>query len=86
MKLGRGTLLFLIGLALGAVLVVIGPRVAGPYLPEAFRGKVESVEVLRVSTERCLAPLMKVGFRDRVHELAAAEVREFPLTSPAKRK
>jgi len=44
MKLGRGTLLFLIGLALGAVLVVIGPRVAGPYLPEAFRGKVESVE------------------------------------------
>jgi hypothetical protein len=44
MKLGRGTLLFLIGLALGALLVVIGPRVAGPHLPEALRGKVESVE------------------------------------------
>lgn len=44
MKLWRGTLPFLIGLALGAVLVVIGPRVAGPYLPEALRDKVESVE------------------------------------------
>jgi hypothetical protein len=44
MKLWSGTLLFLIGLALGAVLVVIGPRVAGPYLPEALRGEVESVE------------------------------------------
>ena len=44
MKLWRGTLLFLIGLALGAVLGVVGPRVAGPYLPDALRGKVESVE------------------------------------------
>ena len=44
MKLWRGTLLFLIGLALGAVLAVIGPHVAGPYLPDALRGKVESVE------------------------------------------
>lgn len=44
MKLSRGTLLFLIGLALGAVLAVIGPRLAGPYLPEALRGKVEFVE------------------------------------------
>ncbi len=44
MKPGRGTLLFLFGLVLGAVLVVIGPRVAGPYLPGLLRGKVESVE------------------------------------------
>ena len=44
MKPWHGTLLFLIGLVLGMVLVVIGPRVAGPYLPEALRGKVESVE------------------------------------------
>jgi len=44
MKRWRGTLLFLIGLVLSMVLVVIGPRVAGPYLPEALRGKVESVE------------------------------------------
>lgn len=44
MKLGRGTLLFLVGLALGAVVVAIGPRVAGPYLPAALRGPVESVE------------------------------------------
>ena len=44
MKRWRGTLLFLIGLVLGMVLVVIGPRVAGPYLPDVLRGKVESVE------------------------------------------
>jgi hypothetical protein len=44
MKLWRGTTLFLIGLALGAALVVFGPRVAGPYLPEALRGNVEVVE------------------------------------------
>jgi hypothetical protein len=44
MRLWRGTVPFLIGLALGAVVVVIGPRVAGPYLPEALRGKVELVE------------------------------------------
>ena len=53
MKLWSGTLLFFIGLALGAVLVVIGPRVAGPYLPDALRGKVESVlgEVTRKQRE-----------------------------------
>ena len=44
MKLGGATLLLVIGLVLGAVLTVIGPRVAGPYLPEALRGKVESVQ------------------------------------------
>jgi len=44
MKLGGATLLFVIGVALGAVLAVIGPRVAGPYLPGALLGKVESVE------------------------------------------
>jgi hypothetical protein len=44
MKVWRGSLLFLIGLALGAALVVIGPRVAGPYLPEALRGTIEFVE------------------------------------------
>src|SRR3990170_5864201 len=44
MKPWHGTLLFLIGLALGTVLVAIGPRVAGPYLPAALRGEVESVE------------------------------------------
>jgi hypothetical protein len=49
----RGTLLFLIGLALGAVVVAIGPRVAGPYLPEALRGTVEIVagEVIRKQRE-----------------------------------
>jgi hypothetical protein len=33
MKCWRGTLLFLIGVTLGAVIVDIGPRVASPYLP-----------------------------------------------------
>jgi hypothetical protein len=44
MKPWHGTLLFLIGLGLGTVLVAIGPHVAGPYLPAALRGEVESVE------------------------------------------
>jgi hypothetical protein len=44
MKFWRGTLLFLIGVALGVGVVVIGPRAVSPYLPEALRGKVEVVE------------------------------------------
>jgi len=44
MKPRHVTLLFFVGLVLGAVLVLIGPRVAGPYLPEALKGKVEAVE------------------------------------------
>jgi hypothetical protein len=44
MRLGPSALLFFVGLVLGAALVMIGPRVARPYLPEAFWGKVEAVE------------------------------------------
>lgn len=44
MNVWRGALLFLTGLALGAVIAVIGPRYVDPYLPEALRGKVELVE------------------------------------------
>src|SRR5438445_13710983 len=44
MKLWRDALVFLVGLALGVTLVLIGPRVAGPFLPEALRGKAEVVE------------------------------------------
>jgi len=44
MRLRRGAVMLVIGLALGAGLAVIGPRVAGPYLPEAFRGRVEAVD------------------------------------------
>jgi hypothetical protein len=44
MKLWHGALLFLVGVALGVALVVMGPRVAGPYLPAVLRGQVEVVE------------------------------------------
>src|SRR2546428_13588941 len=44
MKLWRDVLVFLVGLALGVTLVLVGPRVAGPFLPEALRGKAEVVE------------------------------------------
>jgi hypothetical protein len=44
MKLGPGALGLLVGLALGAAVVVIAPRVAGPYLPAVLRGQVEVVE------------------------------------------
>src|SRR5947208_16580061 len=44
MKLWRDVLVFLVGLALGVTLVLVGPRVAGPFLPEALRGKAEAVE------------------------------------------
>jgi hypothetical protein len=44
MRLWAGALLVVVGLVLGAALVVFGPRLAGPYLPAALRGDVESVE------------------------------------------
>jgi hypothetical protein len=44
MRFWAGVLVLVIGLALGAALGVLGPRVAGPYLPEAIRGRVETVE------------------------------------------
>lgn len=40
----RGTLVFVGGLAPGAALVGLGPRIAGPDLPDSLRDKVESVE------------------------------------------
>ena len=49
MRFWTGVLVLVIGLVLGAALAVMGPRVAGPYLPEAIRGRVETVdgEVMR---------------------------------------
>ena len=44
MKLWRDALVFLVGLALGVALVLIGPRVADQFLPEALRSKAEIVE------------------------------------------
>lgn len=35
---------FLLGVAVGAAGMLLGPRLAGPFLPELVRGKVESVE------------------------------------------
>lgn len=39
-----GVVLFLAGLALGVAGAVVGPRVAGSYLPQTLRGQVEAVE------------------------------------------
>ena len=44
MRFWTGVLVLVIGLALGAALAVIGPRLADPYLPEAIRGRVETVD------------------------------------------
>jgi hypothetical protein len=44
MRRWRGALLFLIGLGIGAAAVVMGPRVAGPYLPDVLWGKLEPVD------------------------------------------
>lgn len=35
---------FLLGVAVGAAGMLLGPRLAGPFLPELVRGKVEPVE------------------------------------------
>ena len=43
MRFWTGVLVLVIGLVLGAALAVMGPRVAGPYLPEAIRGRVETI-------------------------------------------
>lgn len=39
-----GVVLFLAGLGLGVAIAVVGPRVAGPYLPQTLRGQAEPVE------------------------------------------
>ena len=79
MKLWRDALVFLVGLAVGVALVLIGPRVAGPYLPDALRGKAEIVEgeVARKLREqdRLLVTVvtargaMLVTFRQKVSEV-----------------
>jgi hypothetical protein len=40
----RAALAFLVGVAVGVTLTILAPRVAGQYLPEAVRGKVELLE------------------------------------------
>jgi trehalose/maltose hydrolase-like predicted phosphorylase len=66
-----------------------------PRLPDAlrrlrlfvrYRGHSLGLDIQRdrieVSAVRCAAPRMKVGIRDRVHELAAGEVKTFPIPVP----
>lgn len=43
---------FLLGVAVGVAGTMLGPRLAGPYLPEIFGGKVELVEGKALRKER----------------------------------
>ena len=69
-----------------------------PRLPDAlrclrlfirYRGHSLGLDIRRdrieVSAVRCAAPRMKVGIRERVHELAAGETRAFALGAPEPR-
>ncbi|HET9489981.1 MAG TPA: glycosyl hydrolase family 65 protein [Methylomirabilota bacterium] len=50
-----------------------------------YRGHSLGLDIRRdqveVSAERCAAPGMKVGLRDRVYELAAGEVKTFGVSA-----
>jgi trehalose/maltose hydrolase-like predicted phosphorylase len=75
------------GLELRGEVLWLNPRLPKPMrrlrLFVRYRGHSLALDVtherLRVSAERCAAPSMKIGLRDQIHELGAAEVREFPL-------
>jgi alpha,alpha-trehalase len=78
------------GLELRGEVLWLNPRLPEPMrrlrLLVHYRGHTLGLDVtrerLRVSAERCAAPVMKVGFRDTVHALAADEVKEFALSPP----
>ena len=66
-----------------------------PRLPDAlrclrlfirYRGHSLAIDIRRdrieLSALRCAAPRVNVGIRDQVHELAAGEIRTFPLPPP----
>ncbi len=76
------------GLELRGEVLWLNPRLPTPmrrlHLFVHYRGHSLALDItqgrLRVSAERCAAPSMKIGLRDRVHELAATETKEFALT------
>jgi alpha,alpha-trehalase len=78
------------GLELRGDVLWLNPRLPDPVrrlrLAVRYRGHSLGLDIgrdaLRVSAERCAAPSMQVGIRDRVYELAAGEVREFPVVRP----
>jgi alpha,alpha-trehalase len=75
------------GLELRGEVLWLNPRLPKPmrqlHLFVHYRGHSIALDItherLRVSAERCAAPTMKVGLRDRVYELKATETKEFPL-------
>ncbi len=79
------------GLELRGEVLWLNPRLPEPMrrlrLLVRYRGHSLELDIthdrLRVSAERCAAPSMKVGLRDRVYELCASEVKEFALRVPS---
>ena len=75
------------GLELRGEVLWLNPRLPKPmrwlHLFVRYRGHSLALDIthdrLRVSAERCAAPSMKIGLRNRVFELAASEVKEFSL-------
>jgi alpha,alpha-trehalase len=75
------------GLELRGEVLWLNPRLPKPMrrlrLLVRYRGHSLDLDItpdrLRVTAERCSAPSMKIGLRDQLHELAACEVKEFPL-------
>jgi alpha,alpha-trehalase len=78
------------GLDLRGDVLWLNPRLPDPVqrlrLAVRYRGHSLGLDIgreaIRVSAERCAAASMQVGIRDRVYELAAGEIREFPLARP----
>jgi alpha,alpha-trehalase len=81
------------GLELRGDVLWLNPRLPEPLrrlrLFVRYRGHSLGLDIRRdrveVSGVRCAAPGMKVGIRDRVYELAAGEVKTFPLAAVTRR-
>lgn len=75
------------GLELRGEVLWLNPRLPEPLrclrLFVRYRGHSLELDIHRdritVSAVRCAAPSMRVGLRDRVYELAAGEIKTFPL-------
>jgi hypothetical protein len=77
----RGVLVLFVGMALGAGLAVIGPRLAAPYIPEVLRGKDEVVEgdVVRKQREADKLLIMLVTPRGAILATFTKKVPEVDL-------